>query len=101
MPPHQKLFAEQQNSRMIGKTEMYPYSPQSRMNRLNILPNALPGNPAMLIANAITQPIKLKQIVNSNRTNSFPENCLYEIGIVDIFFIVSSVYSLVMITRNQ
>lgn len=52
----------------------------------------------MLIANAITQPIKLKQIVNSNRTSSFPEsNCLYEIGIVDIFFIVSSVYSLVMI----
>ena len=45
------------------------------MNRLNRLPKCTPENPAiMLIANAITQPIKLKQIVNSNRTSSFPES---------------------------
>ena len=50
------------------------------------------------ITNAITQPIRLKMIVNNNRTSSFPKsNCLYGIGIVDIFFIVSSVYSLVII----
>jgi hypothetical protein len=66
---------------------------------LSRLPKCTPGNPAItLITNASTHPIKLKQIVNNNRTSSFPEsNCLYEIGIVDIFFIVSSVYSLVII----
>ena len=60
--------------------------------------NALRDAGITLITNASTHPIKLKQIVNNNRTSSFPEsNCLYEIGIVDIFFIVSSVYSLVII----